>query len=349
MMTGQEPADDETEPASEPDPSTQATLDEFSQTGEEQQSSILDDEIFLAGVPDSIEDGARTSDNPFHCQSGAVRAFENLQQSMAEIRRGVLRDVQQAFDGHIEQAVRDLKEVSRSARLARRAVAPALVTSAVASSTVAGVDPAVIQTMGQLPLPEFTEAVRVMAELNTQPLMQMVNGVNSSVLEQVSQEFRSLSTLAVTQLAEQVAQQMQDVTRIAEQVTYLPEGVAGVGAMGAAAARPGTVQGFGQPQIEQSEVARPPTAPESAPAMAGYDLELPVDVRWIRNRVSGVEVRTIVTAAAVALAPIFVEVVFFELQQRCPTERVTLTRAKFVALALLELLLIIPSIQQREK
>lgn len=235
--------------------------------------------------------------------------------------------LQQAVNGLSSSSLRTLQQAVQKTHFGKIGVTAGLVSSAAVSSVVAssaltgvGVEPSILQAASQPAVRGLMEGAQTMAEMNAPAMVRAVNAVNQSAVHQMMQEMQSLPVLQMADLLEE--HRLQMVAPVLEQLDSLQYGLTGMAAMGAVAARPAVGQGFAQ-----EEVAWSPVQSEPQPTF---------DVPGIRHRMPDVGSGEALGLLA-ALFPVLVEVVFFRLQQLYPDSRVTVTYAKFVALALIEL------------
>lgn len=187
----------------------------------------------------------------------------------------------QAVDEIRQQNIRQIQQTMQATSIGKNPIAPALASSAalssvVASSAVAGVDPSIVQAAGQPAAASLRKAVQTMPTMYSPTVQQMMAGMSQSAAQQISQEMQTISVSPMRQMSDLLEQYQSSVfAPFVEQAGSMYDVMGSVGAMGAVAARPEVLQGFSEPAKPWS-----PVEPEPEPGIQDTDGDW-----WLRDRV----------------------------------------------------------------
>jgi hypothetical protein len=194
-----------------------------------------------------------------------------------QLRSQITNGWQQTVSEMRKQNVRRFQQAVRATGIRKNAATPALAASAgissvVASTAMAGVEPSMFQALGQSAAMSLMKAMQTMPEMYSSPVEQMINELSQSVAQQISQQMQSLSMFPKMQILDILEQyRLQMFSPFVEHTNILSNATAGVGTMSAVAARPEGFQGFDKPENPWS-----PAQPQPEPGVpdTGRDWEL---------------------------------------------------------------------------
>jgi hypothetical protein len=229
----------------------------------------------LESVKEEMSISGMSTGNQFLSQRLGSQIASGWQQTVGEMQKQNVRRFQQAV---------------RATGIGKNAATPALAASAgissvVASSAMAGFVPSVFQMVGQPALSGLQETVRTMPAMYSPTVQQMMSGIPESVGQQI------LSGFPIFRMGDFLEQyQLHSFAPIVQQANGVSDVVAGVGTMGAVAARPEVRQGF-----EESDKPWSPVQPEPESGIPDTDGDWwPID----RLRAQSTDIWFVVVAGA---------------------------------------------------
>lgn len=228
----------------------------------------------IASIAESLQAAAGPSSPVL---SDVQKASQTIQDAAEALNEPLMRDVQRVVDGFSRQGVSRVQELAQSASLPRSVTRPAVVSTAAVSSvtaaSMAGVDPAVFEPVAS-------------GALQISGVAPVIDVVGQSAVQEMAASVNMLPSISVMELGEMVDQRMQELSRAVAQLGKIQQGMAGLGAMSAAAMRPDLGQAFelsGPGQVfDQSEMVRQPQESESVEMSTASVADQEVkQTRWI--------------------------------------------------------------------